>query len=58
MPKIARSDSLDTIVDVVEVFPLGVAVSTLLDRPELQIPKRTLQRRLDQLVREGRLAIG
>lgn len=56
MPKKSTYDSLDSIVRVVELFPLGVAVSTLLDRAELQIPKRTLQRRLDQLVREGRLA--
>lgn len=56
MPNIPRYDSLDSIVKVVELFPLGVAVSTLLERPELHFPKRTLQRRLDQLVREGRLA--
>ncbi len=38
---------------------MGVAVSTLLDLPEITLPKRTLQRRLDQLVREGRIsAIG
>lgn len=35
---------------------MGVAVSALLARPEIGMPKRTLQRRLDQLVREGRLA--
>lgn len=35
---------------------MGVAVSTLLARPEIDLPKRTLQRRLDHLVRDGRLS--
>ncbi|HSP44126.1 MAG TPA: Fic family protein [Luteolibacter sp.] len=56
MPKIAPFSQLDDIVRAVELFPLGVAVSTLLERPELQFSKRTLQRRLEQLVHEGRLA--
>lgn len=56
MPKKSTSAQLDAIFEVVELFPLGVAVSTLLERPEILIPKRTLQRRLDQLVGEGRLA--
>ncbi len=56
MPKTTRHDELDAIVRVVELFPLGAAVSTLLSRPELQLPKRTLQRRLDLLVCQGRLA--
>jgi len=55
MPKNAPNQ-LDKIVRVVELFPLGVAVSTLLERPELTLPKRTLQRRLDDLVQAGRLA--
>ena len=58
MPKNAPNQ-LDEIVRAVEMFPLGVAVSTLLERPELTLPKRTLQRRLDELVQAGRLsAIG
>ena len=56
MPKNAPFPQLDDIVRAVELFPLGVAVSTLLERPELQFSKRTLQRRLEQLVHEGRLA--
>ena len=56
MPKNAPYSQLNDIVRAVEWFPLGVAVSTLLERPEITMPKRTLQRRLDQLVKEGRLA--
>jgi len=52
----APFSQLDDIVRTVELFPLGVAVGTLLERPEIGMPKRTLQRRLDQLVKEGRLA--
>lgn len=56
MPKIAPVSQLDEIVHAVECFPLGVAVGTLLERPDLRVPKRTLQRRLEQLVHDGRLA--
>lgn len=35
--------------------PEGVSVGELLDRIEIQLPKRTLQRRLEQLVEEERI---
>ena len=35
---------------------MGVPVSTLLTLPGIGLPKRTLQRRLDQLVKAGRLS--
>lgn len=38
-----------------ERYPSGVAVGDLLREPEVRFPKRTLQRRLDQLVNEHRL---
>ncbi len=56
MPRTHPYEPANTIVRVVEEFPMGVAVSVLLARPEIQLPKRTLQRRLDQLVREGRIS--
>jgi hypothetical protein len=56
MPHFIPDHQFETIFRAVEEFPMGVAVSTLLARPEINLPKRTLQRRLDQLVQEGRLA--
>lgn len=55
MPHWIPDGQYDTILRAVERFPMGVPVSTLLTLPEIGLPKRTLQRRLDQLVGEGRL---
>ncbi len=56
MPLQIPSHEFDTIIDVVARFEEGAAVRLLLDQPELQnFKKRTLQRRLDQLVSDGRL---
>jgi hypothetical protein len=43
------------LLTVMARFPSGVSVGKLLGEPELGFPKRTLQRRLERLVAEGRL---
>jgi hypothetical protein len=59
MPHLIPEAQYDAILQAVEKFPMGASVSTLLSLPEIHLPKRTLQRRLDQLVGEDRLsAIG
>lgn len=56
MPHWIPEGQHDTIIQAVERFPMGVPVSTLLTLPGIGLPKRTLQRRLDQLVKAGRLS--
>jgi hypothetical protein len=59
MPHLIPEAQYDAILQAVEKFPLGASVITFLSLPEIHLPKRTLQRRLDQLVGEDRLsAIG
>ena len=59
MPHLIPEAQYNAILQAVEKFPMGASVSTLLSLPEIHLPKRTLQRRLDQLVGEDRLsAIG
>ena len=55
MPLQIPSKEFETILSVVARFPSGAAVKDLLQAEELQFPKRTLQRRLEQLVVEQRL---
>lgn len=40
---------------LVKLQPKGISVGELLGRPEISLPKRTLQRRLEQLVEEQRI---
>lgn len=46
-----------TLVRTIGNHPMGATVTELLQVPGIDYPKRTLQRRLEQLVREGRLQI-
>ena len=55
MPLQISSNEFDTIVHEVARFPNGAAIKDLIQVPELKFPKRTLQRRLEHLVAEGRL---
>lgn len=55
MPLQISSKEFDTIIHVVARFPDGAAMKDLIQVSELKFPKRTLQRRLEHLVAEGRL---
>lgn len=59
MPFQVPPNEFAELLRIIAGFPSGASVSALLAVPELDYPKRTLQRRLDRLVTEGRLlAIG
>ncbi len=55
MPKQIPATELDTIVQVVGQFPNGVAVSAVRGALDIELSRRTLQRRLARLVEAGRL---
>jgi hypothetical protein len=55
MPLQISSEELSAIVRCVEGYPDGASVGDLLAAPGLDFARRTLQRRLEQLVGEGRL---
>lgn len=55
MPQQVPSEELGQLVRIIEASPDGRAVGELLALPAFGIKKRTLQRRLDQLVGEGRI---
>ena len=55
MPPQITSKEFETLLQVVARFPSGAAMKDLLEAHDLQFPKRTLQRRLEQLVLEQRL---
>lgn len=53
MPLRIPSHELDNLHRIIAARVFGASVKELLENPELGFPKRTLQRRLDQLVSEG-----
>lgn len=55
MPNKIRSKELDTIIRAVSLHLNGVGVDALLTQPGINFSRRTLQRRLAQLVMSGRL---
>lgn len=55
MPKRVPEGELEIVVRWVEKHPDGVAIGELLQENELALPKRTLQRRINQLLDEERL---
>lgn len=57
MPKQISTDEMDAILRVVGRFQSGVAITDLCNSPGVNLPRRTLQRRLARLVDEGRLRI-
>lgn len=57
MPLQVPSQEFVLLSNVLARFPSGASVSALLAVPELDFAKRTLQRRLDRLVKEGRLVM-
>ncbi len=56
MPLQIPAQELDHLQRIIRARPLGASLKELLAIPELGFPKRTLQRRLDQLVSADRLA--
>ena len=55
MPKQIPATELDAIVQVVGQFPNGAAVSEVRGALDIELSRRTLQRRLARLVEAGRL---
>lgn len=55
MPRTISQSELDAISRSVGGFPAGASVEQIADALEIDMPRRTLQRRLAQLVEQGRL---
>ena len=55
MPKQIPATELDAVVQVVGQFPNGAAVSEVRGALDIELSRRTLQRRLARLVEAGRL---
>ena len=55
MPKQISTTEMGTVVQAVGQFPNGVSVAEIHSTLEVQLPRRTLQRRLARLVEAGRL---
>lgn len=58
MPKRIASSELDALVKIVTRLPEGASIDDIARAPEIDLPRRTLQRRLAALVKGGRLALG
>lgn len=57
MPKIIPKSELEILERVVSRYPAGVRLDELLKTDEITLSRRTLQRRLNLLIKEGRLTI-
>lgn len=55
MPRAIAQSELDSIIRNVADFPAGASVEQISGALEINLPRRTLQRRLAQLVEQGRL---
>ena len=55
MPKRISADELQTVLDAVSDVAHGASIQDLVDDTALELPRRTLQRRLAQLVADGRM---
>lgn len=55
MPKQVSSSELDAILEIIGQYPGGVSIEQLVDDSQLELPRRTLQRRLAGLVKSKRL---
>ena len=53
MPKRISADELQTVLDAVSHFADGASIQDLADDTAVELPRRTLQRRLAQLVADG-----
>jgi hypothetical protein len=50
MPKLIATDELDALLRAIAGFPNGASVEEIRSAPAIELPKRTLQRRLAQLL--------
>ena len=57
MPKRIPQNELDAILEAVSLFPEGASVKDLSEKLVKKLPRRTLQRRLANLIDQERLAI-
>ncbi|MEX2515390.1 MAG: Fic family protein [Gammaproteobacteria bacterium] len=57
MPKQIPQDELDAILTAVTRFPEGASVEAIRNTLEIQLPRRTLQRRLAKLVEQEKLLV-
>ena len=55
MPGRVPEEQLDTILSIVARYSDGASVGDLMQSPELDLPRRTLQRRIDRLIDQKRL---
>ena len=55
MPKQIPQDELEAILEVIAQIPEGASVETIMEALEMEIPRRTLQRRLSRLVESRQL---
>jgi fido (protein-threonine AMPylation protein) len=55
VPKQVKPEELDAIVQAIGKHPEGVGIEALFEKENLGVPRRTLQRRLSQLVSDKRL---
>ena len=55
MPKQISGTEMDAVLQVVGRFQNGAAIADLCKSPDVELPRRTLQRRLARLVENGRL---
>lgn len=57
MPKLVPQAELDAVVKAVARFPEGASIEDISHAPLLKLPRRTLQRRMAQLVGVQRLTL-
>lgn len=57
MPKLIPQNELDAVLEAVARFPEGASIEEVSDVLAIQMPRRTLQRRLALLVKQKRLTI-
>ncbi len=55
MPKIIQNEELTAVLDAIKALPAAAAFEEIASRVTLKLPRRTLQRRLALLVKQGRL---
>ncbi|MFH0810842.1 MAG: Fic family protein [Pseudomonadota bacterium] len=57
MPKVVSQEELDTVLQAVGRFPEGASLEDVAGALAIQLPRRTLQRRLALLVEQGRISV-
>ncbi len=57
MPKRIANAEFDALIEVIDRLPEGVSIDDIARTPGIDLPRRTLQRRLATLVKDGRLIL-